>query len=62
MNKGLYKGDGHIYWYKTWKNYSENSGASLSLEIYATMFKNFEWKNFYNPSQQPIGAACLAQW
>lgn len=62
MNKGLYKGDGHLYWYKTWKNTSENSGASLSLEIHSATFEEFTWDNFYRPDRQPIGAACLAQW
>lgn len=62
MNKGLYKGDGYVYWYKTWKNSSENSGASLSLEFHDDMFGNFEWENCHLPGKQPIGAACLAQW
>ena len=61
MNKGLYKnsGDSIIFWYKTWKNSSENSGASID-------FKHSDcwtWEDWYDEDRRYlVGAACLAQW
>ena len=62
MNKGLYKADGHLYWYKTWENSTENSGESLSLELHVDTFERFYWNNYYNPLRPMVGTECLAQW
>ena len=61
MNKGLYlySGGPVVYWYKTWKNSSENSGATLDLED----ADFWTWENWSDETRRClIGAACLAQW
>jgi hypothetical protein len=68
MNKGLYKHkDGKcLYWYKTWKNSSENSGATIAIWGWGDYTDNkWNWSNCSDDEDdcgQPIGAACLAQW
>jgi len=67
MNKGLYKHrDGKcLYWYKTWKNSSENSGVTMAIWDYGFIDNIWSWTNCEDDEDdcgQPIGAACLAQW
>lgn len=68
MNKGLYKHrDGKcIYWYKTWKNYSENSGATMAIwDWYYYTDNKWNWSNCEDNEDDYgllVGAACLAQW
>ena len=61
MNKGLYlySGGPVVYWYKTWKNSSENSGASIDFENVGF----WTWENWDDEEWGLlIGATCLAQW
>ena len=61
MNKSLYKysNTSVIFWYKTWKNSSENSGASLDFED----VDFWTWENWDDDTGRYfIGVACLAQW
>jgi hypothetical protein len=61
MNKSLYKysNTSVIFWYKTWENSSENSGASLDFED----VDFWTWGNWDDDTGRYfIGAACLAQW
>ena len=67
MNKGLYKHrDGKcIYWYKTWKNSTKNSGATMEIWDYSFTSNVWSWTNSEDDEDdygQLIGAACLAQW
>ena len=67
MNKGLYKHkDGKcLYWYKTWKNSSKNSGATIMLWNEVLDPDYWTWENCGDDEDdcgQLIGAACLAQW
>lgn len=61
MDKGLYlySGSSVVYWYKTWKNSSENSGVSIDIKDRAFL----TWDNWSNNEWGLlVGAACLAQW
>ena len=67
MNKGLYKHKNGrcIYWYKTWKNSSENSGRTLAIWDWYVYAESWSWENLKDDEDdygQLIGAACLAQW
>lgn len=69
MNKGLYKHkDGKcIYWYKKWKNSSENSGVTVAIWGWDLPNDNkWSWINCGDDNEEDsgdcIGAACLAQW
>ena len=67
MNKGLYKHiDGKcVYWYKTWKNSSENSGSTLAIWNYGFEDNRWNWVNCVDDEDDCgtlVGAACLAQW
>lgn len=63
MNKGLYKANGYIFYWKSWKNSSENSGVSIELKNSNEVNTIFNWKNVPVQSRYPlIGATCLAQW
>lgn len=67
MSKGLYKHrDGKcIYWYKTWKNSSKNSGATIIVwnEDFGPDY--WTWEDSVDDEDDYgllVGAACLAQW
>ena len=67
MNKSLYKHrDGKcLYYYKTWKNSTKNSGATMVIWDYSSTSYVFSWTNSEDDEDdygQLIGAACLAQW
>ncbi len=65
MNKGLYKEYEYIYWYKTWKNSSENSGTTITIETLTSDCEIWTWENWWVDEREGrdlIGAACLAQW
>jgi len=61
INKGLYRysNTSVILWYKTWKNSSENSGASIDF-INSDFWT---WENWDGDTMGClVGAACLVQW
>ena len=68
MNKGLYlySGSSVVYWYKTWKNSSENSGVTMAIWDWGDYTDNkWNWSNCSDDDDdygQLVGAACLAQW
>jgi len=65
MNKGMYKENQYIYWYKTWKNSLENSGTTITIEDCTGDCETWIWENWwvdFREGRDLIGAACLAQW
>lgn len=67
MNKGLYK---HIdrrslYWYESWKNSAENSGATILIWDEKLGPGKWTWSNSEDDEEDCgtlVGAACLVQW
>ncbi len=62
MNSTVYF-EGHIKYYKTWKNSLENSGATICFGVVGYENRLFAWNDIH-PKRlgHEIGATCLARW